>query len=151
MTSRTTRDALEQQVRDITRGRHGVPTESALAKHMCDGGRLQYSSAPAWTPYEAAMEIAFVQVLYADTEYAAMLQDILPRVAQACKDAYSVSWTDAWEAVKEHVPALVKAYAMHRRGNMMATWLPPVTEKEAKGTVVPRAEQIEQALACPKD
>ena len=127
---RTTRDALERQVRDLTNGTHGVPPTSALARHVCDGSNLQYSSAPPWTAYEAAMEIAFVQTLYADTDHATMLKDMLPLVAQACKDAYAVSWKDAWEAVREHMPPLVKAYAMHRRGNMKDTWLPSAHEKE---------------------
>ena len=63
-------------------------------------------------PREIANELMVVDRIYNDTEYSAIIEDVLREIAHHIKRKYNLSWSDTWELVRFYGPTMLKLYCL---------------------------------------
>ena len=63
-------------------------------------------------PSTIASELVIVDKIFKETEYAAIIEDVLREIAHHFKFKYNLSWSDTWEMVRFYGPTMLKLHCI---------------------------------------
>ena len=65
-------------------------------------------------PKVVAKELVIVDHIYANTNYATIIEDVMREIASFIHFKYKIDWTSTWEMVRFYVPDMLKLYCIRK-------------------------------------
>ena len=110
-------DNLDQSARDLALVRLAqLQTEQRnIGMEPRDDSKLSYMFAKGEVDEQAdviAHELVAVDYIHQNTQYTALIEEVMREIALHCKKKYRLPWTEVWEVVRFYAPTMLKLYCM---------------------------------------